>query len=60
MSKVSIESQIAVVEAVAHAGAIERGAKGSLQKEHLIAAAKTLRWLRVNDAKIKAAIGGQS
>ncbi len=57
MSKVSIESQIAAVEAVAHAGALERGAKGSLQKEHLNAAARTLRWLRANEAKIKRAAG---
>lgn len=60
MGKVSIESQIAAVEAVAHAGAVERGAKGNLQKEHLSAAAKTLRWLRANEAKIKQAAGERS
>jgi hypothetical protein len=59
MSKVSLESQIAAVEAVAHAGALERGAKGSLQKEHLQAAARTLRWLRTNEAQVKAKVGEQ-
>lgn len=60
MTKVSIQSQIAAIEAAADGKAASyRGTQKELHVDHMRAAAQTLRWVRRYEAEIRAMVEGR-